>query len=80
MKKYGEIDKYCMGASSQTGVGIGDSHGIQKGNNHVTCSCGKKCDPIPPKPPVNVGCYTRISTGSRASISTGSRSSIRVCR
>lgn len=73
-----------MGASSVTGVGIGDSKGLQKPESNCgcgTCHCKgknkKNCDQIPT--PKKVGCHVNVSVGRSSSIRVGGGRSIKVC-
>ena len=70
-----------MTASSVTGVGPGDSHGLQKKENHCGCPC---CGGTPTEtvsnPPVKRGCVTNYSVGRSARYASGGKaSSIKVC-
>lgn len=71
-----------MAASSVTGTGPGESHGLQKPENHCGCGCGggeKSPAVVPSKK--RSGCNRRYSIGStnvRYSSGSGS-SSIKSC-
>jgi len=67
-----------MGATSATGVGIGDSDGKQKPENHITCGGGKP-DEKEAAPPRKRGCVVRHISGGIVRNKSGITSRIRVC-
>lgn len=48
-----------MAASSVTGTGPGESHGLQKPENHCGCGCGGAKDETPKAPARRFGCVRR---------------------
>lgn len=66
-----------MGATSATGTGPGESHGVQKPENHCGCGCGKPEEEKAKKK--KIGCLTRVKTCNTANVKVGSSSSIKVC-
>ena len=62
-----------MGANSVTGVGIGDSRGLYKGELHCggcACGCqGDKCKPPPEHP--KIGCHIIYRRGNRGPVIQG---------
>jgi len=69
-----------MGATSVTGIGHGDSHGLYKPESNTGC-CGTqpKTEEIPIVEE-NKSCYTKLTLRNRSSYKTGSSSRIKVCR
>jgi hypothetical protein len=69
-----------MGASSSTGVGMGDSHGKHKCANQCG-GCGCKCQPeTPADTPHKRGCVTRVASGQKKAYNAGKGTTgIRVC-
>lgn len=47
-----------MTASSVTGTGPGESHGLQKPELHSGCGCCSSKQPVQPKPPRKRGCFS----------------------
>ena len=54
-----------MAASSVTGTGPGESHGLQKPQNHCGCGCGGATTKSEAPPVRRVGCVKRhvVSSG-----------------
>lgn len=48
-----------MAASSVTGTGPGESHGLQKPENHCGCGCGGSKQETPKPPQRRIGCFSR---------------------
>ena len=68
-----------MGASSVTGTGQGDSHGVYKPEHNNGCGC-KKEDPSPkPLPGMPIGCFVKTNSSNTIKIRTGGSISIKVC-
>lgn len=53
-----------MAASSVTGTGPGESHGLQKPENHCGCGCGGKPDDTKKPARRRLGCVRRYSASS----------------
>lgn len=69
-----------MGATSVTGKGIGDSHGMAKPQNHCGgCGCGKAPEEVPAKK-LESSCFITYKTGSSVKLNVGTRASIKVCK
>ena len=73
-----ETRRNIMGATSATGVGIGDSGGLQKPENHITCG-GAKPDEEEIEAPLKRGCVIRSVSGGIVRSKSGGFSRIRVC-
>ena len=72
------LKEVIMGATSVTCVGLGDSHGKQKPDNHCTCS-GPKVDVEEKEPAPKRGCITRYKAGSSISYKSGGSTRTKVC-
>jgi hypothetical protein len=69
-----------MGATSATGTGPGESHGVPKPENNSGCGGKPPDDPPEPEPPVKRGCFVTEKSGNVARASGGGgASSIKVC-
>lgn len=69
-----------MAASSVTGRGPGESHGLQKRENHCGCACGGPVEETTSTPPAKIGCVTKHVSNNRAKYSSnGGNTSIKVC-
>lgn len=68
-----------MGATSVTGKGHGDSHGLAKPENNTGC-CGAKPSEETPIEQEKQSCYTKLRISSKASYKVGSNTRIKVCR
>jgi hypothetical protein len=55
-----------MAASSVTGTGPGESHGLQKPENHCGCGCGGKPEEAKRPARRRLGCVRRHSSPSHA--------------
>lgn len=51
-----------MTASSVTGTGPGESHGLQKPELHSGCGCCSNKQAVPAKPPRKRGCFSSYRT------------------
>lgn len=63
-----------MGATSVTGKGLGESHGLHKPENGGGC-CPKATPTETPVVPVKQGCYTLVKTGGITKYRVGNSSS-----
>lgn len=62
-----------MGATSVTGVGIGDSNGKRKPENQCGgCGCGGAPEETEPTPPVKFGCVVKSGSNNTTSYKAGS--------
>lgn len=69
-----------MAASSVTGRGPGDSHGLQKKENHCGCPCGGSPTEVVSNPPLKRGCVTNyVAKKNTRYTSNGGYSSVKVC-
>lgn len=69
-----------MAASTVTGRGLGDSHGLPKPENHCGgCGCGK-VDETPITPPPKVPCHTKLVNNQKLKhVSVLNNSRVRTC-
>jgi hypothetical protein len=68
-----------MGATSTTGTGPGESHGVPKPENSTGCG-GAGPDEPEPTPEVKRGCVVKHKSGNVASASAGSGGTgVKVC-
>jgi hypothetical protein len=69
-----------MSASSVTGIGPGESHGMKKPANNCGCPCGSTPEEVVSNPPLKRGCVVSYSYGSKTVYRSGQKqASAKVC-
>ncbi len=68
-----------MGASSVTGKGYGESHGIFKPENNNGCKCGRRPEEEEPEGELKTGCYVKVLSGNLVSYRNGGAINLKGC-